>query len=82
MAEPERIGPWGLGGPIRQRWHQVESEDPAAPLPGYLCEACLDAPAIALVPAPGGGETFWGRFLREYDIHIVTLIHIPVAAPA
>src|SRR5262249_20081743 len=25
---------------------------------------------------------FWGRFLREYDIHIVTLIHIPVAAPA
>jgi hypothetical protein len=25
-------------------------------LAGYLCEQCLDAPAIAFVPAPGGGE--------------------------
>ncbi len=24
--------------------------------PGYLCEQCLDAPAVAFVPAPGGGE--------------------------
>jgi hypothetical protein len=25
-------------------------------LAGYLCEQCLDAPAVAVVPAPGGGE--------------------------
>jgi hypothetical protein len=25
-------------------------------LPGYLCEVFLDAPAVAFVPAPGGGE--------------------------
>ena len=56
MAEPEPIRRQGLGGSIRRRWHQLESDDSAAPLPGYLCEACLDAPAIALVPAPGGGE--------------------------
>jgi hypothetical protein len=24
--------------------------------PGYLCEQCLDAPAVAFVPAPWGGE--------------------------
>jgi hypothetical protein len=29
--------------------------DPAD-LAGYLCEQCLDEPAIAFVPAPGGGE--------------------------
>ena len=26
------------------------------PLPGHLCEVCLDAPAVALQPAPWGGE--------------------------
>jgi hypothetical protein len=25
-------------------------------LGGYLCEQCLDAPAVAFVPAPWGGE--------------------------
>src|SRR5213080_569033 len=25
-------------------------------LTGYLCEVCLDAPAVAFVPALGGGE--------------------------
>ena len=25
-------------------------------IPGHLCEACLDAPAVAFVPAPWGGE--------------------------
>jgi hypothetical protein len=25
-------------------------------IPGYLCEVCLDAPAVAVVPAPWGGE--------------------------
>ena len=38
------------------------NEEPLAPSstvppqPGYLCEACLDAPAIHVVPAPWGGE--------------------------
>jgi hypothetical protein len=41
-----------LGRPRRE----VVSEDTTSPLPGYLCEACLEAPAIALVPAPWGGE--------------------------
>jgi hypothetical protein len=56
MTEPKRSGRRGLGGPIYQHWHAVGSEDTSTPLPGYLCEACLDAPAIALLPAPGGGE--------------------------
>jgi hypothetical protein len=25
-------------------------------IPGHLCEGCLDAPAVAFVPAPCGGE--------------------------
>ena len=25
-------------------------------MPGHLCEVCLDAPAVACVPAPWGGE--------------------------
>jgi len=25
-------------------------------IPGHLCEVCLDAPAVAFVPTPGGGE--------------------------
>ena len=29
------------------------------PLAGYLCERCLDAPAMYLHPAPWGGE--YGR---------------------
>jgi|SRR5919108_3490158 hypothetical protein len=28
----------------------------SAELPGYLCEQCLDAPAVAFVAAPWGGE--------------------------
>lgn len=28
----------------------------AQPLPGFVCEQCLDAPAVVLVPAPWGGE--------------------------
>jgi hypothetical protein len=27
-----------------------------SPLPGFVCEACFDAPAVALVPAPWGEE--------------------------
>jgi hypothetical protein len=26
------------------------------PIPGHLCEGCLDAPATRLQPAPWGGE--------------------------
>jgi hypothetical protein len=26
------------------------------PIPGHLCEVCLDAPAVHLRPAPWGGE--------------------------
>jgi hypothetical protein len=25
-------------------------------MPGHLCEGCLDAPAVAVAPAPWGGE--------------------------
>jgi hypothetical protein len=35
-----------------------EGQAPPAPtpLPGHLCEQCLDAPAVLVVPAPGGGD--------------------------
>lgn len=35
-----------------------EGQGPPAPppLPGYLCEQCLDAPAVLVVPAPEGGD--------------------------
>jgi len=36
-----------------------EGQAPSAPTPlpgGHLCEACLDAPAVLVVPAPGGGD--------------------------
>jgi hypothetical protein len=38
--------------------HELLSPSPrqAPPLPGHLCEQCLDAPAVALAPAPWGGE--------------------------
>jgi hypothetical protein len=29
---------------------------PEPPIPGHLCEVCLDAPAVALQPASWGGE--------------------------
>ena len=35
-------------------WEQRPSEAP--PIPGHLCEVCLDAPATGLQPAPWGGE--------------------------
>ena len=54
MAEPERRLPprpqRTLGRPKRA----VVREDTTSPFPGYLCEQCLDAPAVVLVPAPGG----------------------------
>ncbi len=34
-----------------EAWHMADVD-----LAGYLCEQCLDAPAVAVVPAPGGGE--------------------------
>jgi hypothetical protein len=35
---------------------EVKAPPVPRPLPGYLCEQCLDAPAVVVVPAPGGGE--------------------------
>jgi len=55
MGEQKRTGPRRVGM-IRRHWREWLSEDTTAPLPGYLCEQCLDAPAVVLVPAPGGGE--------------------------
>ena len=36
---------------------EVQAPPAPTPLPGHLCEACLDAPAVLVVPAPGG----WGH---------------------
>jgi len=32
------------------------SASPETSIPGHLCEVCLDAPAVAFVAAPWGGE--------------------------
>ena len=45
---------------LAQSWPQTLELPPAEPerepLPGHLCEQCLDAPAVRLVSAPWGGE--------------------------
>lgn len=38
---------------VAQRAARVQG---APPLPGFLCERCLDAPAVLMQPAPGGSE--------------------------
>src|SRR4029453_12078476 len=35
---------------------EVQASPAPTPLPGHLCEQCLDAPAVLVVPAPGGGD--------------------------
>ena len=35
---------------------EVQASPAPTPLPGHLCEACLDAPAVLVVPAPEGGD--------------------------
>ena len=35
---------------------EVPAPPAPSPLPGHLCEQCLDAPAVLVVPAPGGGD--------------------------
>ncbi len=35
---------------------EVQASPAPTPLPGHLCEECLDAPAILVVPAPEGGD--------------------------
>ena len=35
---------------------EVQAPPAPTPLPGHLCEQCLDAPAVLVVPAPGGGD--------------------------
>jgi hypothetical protein len=43
--------------PLRIAEVQEAQAPPApAPLPGHLCEECLDAHAVLVVPAPGGGD--------------------------
>ena len=59
MAEQEQRLPPRRRYTLPLRWIEsvrVVREDTPTPLPGYLCETCLDAPAIAVVPAPWGGE--------------------------
>jgi len=63
MAEQEQRLPPRRRYTLPRRWIEAlrvdtpsVSRGTPAPLPGYLCESCLDAPAIALVPAPWGGE--------------------------
>ena len=35
---------------------EVPVSPASTPLPGHLCEACLDAPAVLVVPSPEGGD--------------------------
>jgi hypothetical protein len=35
---------------------EVQAPPAPTPLPGHLCEECLDAPAVLVVPAPEGGD--------------------------
>lgn len=46
---------WPPGSPARSR-NPAEPQHQTEPLPGYLCEQCLDAPATRMQPAPWGGE--------------------------
>jgi hypothetical protein len=43
---------------LRRRVEQraAQEQPPAMSLAGHLCEQCLDAPAVRLMPAPWGGE--------------------------
>jgi hypothetical protein len=47
-----------LAAALRRRVAQRAARDHGAypPLVGYLCERCLDAPALLVQPAPWGGE--------------------------
>jgi hypothetical protein len=47
-----------LTAALRRRVAQRAARDHGAhpPLVGYLCERCLDAPALVVQPAPWGGE--------------------------
>lgn len=66
----DRAGPARQGSPavptryaalttvLRQRvvQHMARDQQTQAPLVGYICERCLDAPAVVIQPAPWGGE--------------------------
>lgn len=39
-----------------RRYREQRAHQRAASLAGYLCEVCLDAPAVQLQPAPWGGD--------------------------
>jgi hypothetical protein len=67
MGEQKRTGPPRRAGMIHRHWLEWLREDTTASLPGYLCEACLDAPAVVLVPAPEGGEMGLCQTCRQHQ---------------
>jgi len=56
--EPGAAPPWTRRRlPLRiAEVREVQAPPAPTPLPGHLCEQCLDAPAVLVVPAPGGGD--------------------------
>jgi hypothetical protein len=57
MRDPMRLQlPSGQRHPATALLPAAQQASHATPLPGHLCEQCLDAPAVAVVPAPWGGE--------------------------
>jgi len=56
-AEPEVEAPGTRRISLRIAEVRVTKAPPVVhPLPGHLCEQCLDAPAVVIVPAPWGGD--------------------------
>src|SRR5215831_5161625 len=57
-AAPEaRMPPTRRRLPLRiAEVREVPAPPAPTPLPGHLCEQCLDAPAVLVVPAPEGGD--------------------------
>ena len=74
MATPQRRRLPSRQYTLPLRWTgTVRENTPSAPggtptpLPGYLCESCLETPAVALVPAPGGGERGLCRTCQQHQ---------------
>jgi hypothetical protein len=66
-------------GPLSRPAHgtPIASAPRATPLPGSLCEQCLDAPAVAVVVAPGGEDMGLCAACQERQ----GTSHPPVQAP-
>jgi hypothetical protein len=57
ISGPMRLQlPSGRHNPATALLPAAQQASHATPLPGHLCEQCLDAPAVAVVAAPWGGE--------------------------